>query len=255
MEAATAATAATVNEEEDGEVADNTVVAAVLTQHPVGSQENPIPWSQGNYWPLKHALIKNLTYAYTQGKLAWPKHFTKFQKNKMPLLTRALARVDQLSRTAFRVGPSTLRRRHPISNAHTETIGNGLFALKKFKPGDQLLNFVGDIICRTEYRNRTLMGRGGYILANRSESTYLDCFDQARTNTCWASMTNSPYGCRVAGTNTAAVANAKLIIFAHGNNQYTWSLKAVAPIPRGQEILLNYGPAYQYPNHYGSALL
>ena len=68
-------------------------------------------------------------------------------------------------------------------------------------------------------------------------------------------MANSPYGCHIAGTNTAAVAYAKVIIFAHGQNQYTWSLKAIRPIPRGQEILLNYGPAYQFPNHYGPALL
>jgi hypothetical protein len=243
------------DEEEDGELLADNNVPGVLTQQPVGSQENPIPWSQGNYWPLKNALVKNLTYAYTQGKLSWPKHFSKLQKGRMPLLTKALARADQLSRTAFFVRPSSLRRRNPISNAYTETIGNGLFAQKKFKPGDHLISFVGTLINKTEYLRRTEMGRGGYILSNRAETTFLDCYDQARSSTCWASMANSPYGCRVVTTNAAPVANAKVIVFAQGNDQYTWSLKAVRPISRGQEILFNYGSKYIYPPQYGAALL
>ena len=241
--------------EEDGEIIEEPIVPGTLTQHPVGSQENPIPWSQGNYWQLKHALMKHLSFAYTQGKLAWPKHFSKFQKRKMPLLTKALSRVDQLSRTHFRIAPSTMRRRNSVTSAYSETIGNGLFSQKKFKPGDHLLNFVGNVISKTEYVRRTEIGRGGYILANRNETCFLDCFDQARTNTCWASMANSPYGCHVAGTNIAATANARLVTFAHGNGTYTWSLKAILPIPRGQEILFNYGRNYIYPTQYASALL
>jgi hypothetical protein len=73
----------------EGAVASGESAPGVLSQHPLGSQENPIPLSQGNYWPLKHALMKHLSYAYTQGKLSWPKHFSKVQKLDMPLLTRA----------------------------------------------------------------------------------------------------------------------------------------------------------------------
>ena len=90
----------------EGALAAGEAAPGVLTQHPLASQENPIPFSQGNYWPLKHALMKHLSYAYTQGKLSWPKHFSKVQKLDMPLLTRALARADHLSRSHFRIAPS-----------------------------------------------------------------------------------------------------------------------------------------------------
>jgi hypothetical protein len=50
-------------------------------------------------------------------------------------------------------------------------------------------------------------------------------------------------------------ANAQLVVFAHGNHNYTWSIKAIKPIERGQEVLMNYGARYQYPSHYGPALL
>ena len=190
-----------------------------------------------------------------QGKLCWPRHFTKFQKEKMPLLTRALSRVDQLSRTLFFVGPSKLRRRNPVTNAFTETIGNGLFAQQKFVPGDHLLNFVGTTINKQEYLRRTEIGRGGYILANRNETVYLDCYDQARSNTCWASMANSPYGCHFVGTTSLVVPNAKLVIFPQGSGNYIWSLKAIKSISRGQEIVVSYGKDYVYPNHYGPALM
>lgn len=105
-----------------------------------------------------------------------------------------------------------------------------------------------------QYAQRTREGRGGYILSNHSETVFLDCFDTARRQECWASMANCPYGCRY--ENGAAVtANAKCIVFAHGNNQYTWSLKATKPIKSGQEIVFNYGRNYKYPDHYGPAHL
>ena len=158
------------------------VEPGVLSQHPLGSQENPIPFSQGNYWPLKHALMKHLAYAYTQGKLSWPKHFSKDQKLDMPLITRALARADQFSRNHFRIAPSTLRRRHQRTGNFTEGIGNGLFALKKFKPGDHLLNFVGITINKQQYLLRTENNRGGYILSNVNETYhFLRCIQERST--------------------------------------------------------------------------
>ena len=251
------ATVAVEAEQVEGEVlGDPTAeLPGVLTQQPQGSQDNPIAFSQGNYWPLKKALMKHLTYAYVSGKLQWPSSFSSFRKKKMPLLTRALCRADQMSRVHFRVQPSKLRRRHPATGAFTEEIGNGLFAMTRFKPGEHLINFIGDIINRQQYLQRTLAGRGGYILSNRSESVFLDCFDQARNGMCWASMVNSPYGCRFVNTYTAPTANATLVIFAAGNNRYTWSLKAIKSIGRGEEIFFNYGAAYVFPAHYGPALM
>ena len=61
----------------------------------------------------------------------------------------------------------------------------------------------------------------------------------------------------VPGSTNMVTANAQLlVIFAHGNHNYAWlSIKAVKPIERGQEVLINYRSRYQYPSHYGPALL
>ena len=37
-------------------------------------------------WVLKEALRNHFSYAYSNGQIAWPKRFTTFQKNAMPLL-------------------------------------------------------------------------------------------------------------------------------------------------------------------------
>ena len=51
------------------------------------------------------------------------------------------------------VKDTILKRRHPICNVHSATIGNGLFALKKFKPGDHLR----PQLCRGNYRQSTVL--------------------------------------------------------------------------------------------------
>ena len=42
-------------------------------------------------------------------------------------------------------------------------------------------------------------------------------------------MANSPYGCRVVDSTSMVTANAHLVIFAHGKNRYTLSIKAIRP--------------------------
>ena len=37
-------------------------------------------------WILKDALRKHFSYAYSNGQIGWPKRFTQFQKEAMPLL-------------------------------------------------------------------------------------------------------------------------------------------------------------------------
>jgi len=51
---------------------------------------NPI--AEVQQWVLKDALRKHFSYAYSNGQIGWPKRFTQFQKEAMPLL---------LVRTAF----------------------------------------------------------------------------------------------------------------------------------------------------------
>jgi hypothetical protein len=227
-----------------------------LTQQAMGSQDNPINFNGGNLTMLKKALIKHLHYAYVSGKLQWPRRFNPSQRERMPLLMRAVHRTEIQTRLHFRIAPSMLRRQNEITRTFTETIGNGLFALKHFRVGEHLLNFVGTIINREEYEQRTLAGRGGYILSNLSASVFLDCYDTARNGSCMASYTNSPLGCVFVGNNTrAVVANARLVINAVGSGVYIWSLKAIRTIKSGDEVLYHYSGSYVFPAHYVATIV
>jgi hypothetical protein len=50
----------------------------------VEEEVNPI--AEVQQWVLKDALRKHFSYAYSNGQISWPKRFTNFQKNAMPLL-------------------------------------------------------------------------------------------------------------------------------------------------------------------------
>jgi hypothetical protein len=52
---------------------------------------NPI--AEVQQWVLKDALCKHFSYAYSNGQIGWPKRFTQFQKEAMPLL---LVRISSL---------------------------------------------------------------------------------------------------------------------------------------------------------------
>jgi hypothetical protein len=235
----------------------STTVAAIetfrpqlLTQHPVGSQENPIQLNPGHYEMLKNSLIKNLSYAYNNCRLEWPKHFTTTQKENLPLLERAIHRTTALTRILFRVAPSNLRRRNATTLQFTEPIGNGLFATRTFRPGEHIIHFIGEIINRQELQERTAAGRGGYILANRGETQFLDCYETAQSGRCLASMANSPLGCRFAGENgPKASANSKLVVSMYSQELNLWSLKARKTIKEGEEILFRYSRNYVFPEH------
>ena len=48
--------------------------------------EVPNPIAEVKQWVLKDALRKHFAYAYSNGHIGWPKRFTHFQKQAMPLL-------------------------------------------------------------------------------------------------------------------------------------------------------------------------
>ena len=50
----------------------------------VEEEVNPI--AEVQQWVLKDALRKHFSYAYSNGQIGWPKPFTQFQKQAMPLL-------------------------------------------------------------------------------------------------------------------------------------------------------------------------
>jgi hypothetical protein len=49
-------------------------------------QELANPIAEVQQWVLKDALRKHFSYAYSNGRIQWPKRFTHFQKQAMPLL-------------------------------------------------------------------------------------------------------------------------------------------------------------------------
>ena len=49
-------------------------------------EELPNPIAEVQQWVLKDALRKHFSYAYSNGQIQWPKRFTHFQKQAMPLL-------------------------------------------------------------------------------------------------------------------------------------------------------------------------
>ena len=44
-------------------------------------------------WVFKDSLRKHMYYAYSNGQIEWPKRFSKFQKDSMPILQVKLASV------------------------------------------------------------------------------------------------------------------------------------------------------------------
>jgi hypothetical protein len=50
----------------------------------VEEEVNPIAVVQ--QWVLEDVLRKHFSYAYSNGQIGWPKRFTQFQKQAMPLL-------------------------------------------------------------------------------------------------------------------------------------------------------------------------
>ena len=51
-------------------------------------EELPNAMREQQQWVFKDALRKQLSYAYSNGQIQWPKRFTKFQKKSMPILAR-----------------------------------------------------------------------------------------------------------------------------------------------------------------------
>ena len=65
----------------------SSVSSGTATQPDVEDVEevyNPISEQHNNV--IKIALKKHLSYAYSNGQVQWPKRFTEYQKEKMPLL-------------------------------------------------------------------------------------------------------------------------------------------------------------------------
>lgn len=164
-----------------------------------------------------------------------------------------MSRVEASCRAVLVIAPSHLRRTRPGRSDYKLQIGNGLFSTVPYKPGNHIVNFVGEVIRDVNIVNeKTAAGRGGYLLGTTGATNmYLDCNTNAKRGLCLASMANCPYRCRNAITgNHNPQANAKLCIYFRTGHDPVWSLKCTTIITAGTELLWSYGPDYQFPTFY-----
>jgi hypothetical protein len=56
-------------------------------------EELPNPMREQQQWVFKGSLRKHMYYAYSNGQIKWPKRFSKFQKDSMPILQVKLTSV------------------------------------------------------------------------------------------------------------------------------------------------------------------
>lgn len=126
------------------------------------------------------------------------------------------------------------RKKSDYVTTNNETIGYGLFCSVDILEKSKFAIFCGDKITIEEFNKRKSNGKGGYGL--RLDKKYiLDCYNEAQSGVCLASMANSPLN-----LTTSPKANAKLIV----NNGQAY-LVALSHIDKNHEILYNYGSLYQ----------
>ena len=127
-----------------------------------------------------------------------------------------------------------------------------MFCKEHIRRGQQIVHFVGKVLSSREevIRAREVSLHGGYVITNATATWGLDCFHTAARHQCFASMANSPYMCRDVVKKTFPSANVQKSCKAMGNGTYIFGLIASVDIPPFTEILLNYGSAYIFPDHY-----
>jgi hypothetical protein len=90
---------------------------------PMEEGEEPQHYSNSNHVILKASLIKHFSYGYTNGQIHWPKQFTNFQRQAMPILRTVLSRAEACLRARLLIQPSHLRRKNPITGIYDMEIG------------------------------------------------------------------------------------------------------------------------------------
>ena len=113
--------------------------------------------------------------------------------------------------------------------------GDGLYALKKFKPGDKILDYTGEVLNLEQRNKRYGTSPSDYApYGLETKSTPPVKIVDAACKRCAAAYANDRRG-----QPPQVVNNAKL-----ATHQGKGSLKAIKNINPGQEIYVGYGPAY-----------
>lgn len=99
-----------------------------------------------------------------------------------------------------------------MTSEFTRLIGDGLFTNIPLQPKQLIVKFSGEIIPRhPDYDDRVAAGRGGYGILIAT-NLVLDCYDNAQSRTCLASLANDPRHCFDTVNSRSAIANCRIAI-------------------------------------------
>ena len=178
---------------------------------------------------IRELLTTHFTHQYRISDLWWPKGFGRKQR-----LLFDIPRVTK--RTATILSKSLYTKDSDFTTAAGASIGKGLFSTLTRSVGDNIVNYVGDVISAVDYEGCVTDGLGGYAI-RISATHFLDCYKYK--NTCKASMCNDFHNLRhKTRPRYNAASNVKIVVDAR--RRRAW-LEAITPILANTELLTDYG--------------
>ena len=128
----------------------------------------------------------------------------------------------------------------------TFCIGFGLFTYDYLKGGDHVAYFNGIITTDVVYKSLQVQGKGGYAIRLK-EGFVLDCYENAKKGSCFASMSNCPRNVkkRKDGEFEFISVEANCEIFVNRkNNRVALRVKRNNNIQCMSELCWTYGNSY-----------
>jgi hypothetical protein len=189
---------------------------------------------------FRKALVDHFHYMYKIARICWPKNLKSWQAQKYGTSRTIVERISkELSRSLY-ANDSTL---YSSINPNFP-FGQGLFSHLKYKIGDIITAFKGEVINVEEANSRIENNMGEYIIY-LNNNYYLDCRKHRLKYLCMASLANCPTGANIKGSNLPAQANCKIVI-VNGTNLV--KLIAKEDIEPHEELLWYYGDQFNIQN-------
>ncbi len=116
-----------------------------------------------------------------------------------------------------------------------EQAGMGLYAARKYRRGEKIMEYTGELLSREEYDARYGEQLGRYVL-EISKQRYIDARDAAKSGP--ARYVND---CRRADKNRGACKANNVQARTHGKRAFLYAERSIAP---GDELFWNYGRSY-----------
>jgi len=178
---------------------------------------------------IRELLTTHFTHQYRISDLWWPKGFGRKQRLLFDIPKVTMRTANILSKCLY-------TKYSDFTTAAGASIGKGLFSTITRSVGDNIVNYVGDVIRAVDYEARVANGFGGYAI-RISATQFLDCYKYK--NTCKASMCNDFHNLRhKTRPRYNAASNVKIVVDARRGIA---RLEAITPILANTELLTDYG--------------